>query len=124
MKTRIVNTFKEKKGSLKAKCLSVCSELGYIYEMLPQGIIKNGEYKNGDTNGYEIRTTGLKDKFDLFTFFHEVGHCILHHTNNLTENEYLSNTQKYENEAHDFAERIMILIYGKSIKNIILACRI
>lgn len=124
METRIVNTFKETKGSLKTKCLSICKEFGFIYELMPKGIIKNGKNKNGETDGYEIRTTGLKDKFDLFDFLHELGHCLLHYAKNLTEIEYLTNTQKYEDEANEFAEKIMVLIYGNSIKNITLACKL
>ena len=126
MKNRIIEFYKTTKGTMKTKCLEIAKMINVDLEFCTREYLERKGQKNvnGCTDGIEILLINLKDQYDLFTFFHEVGHCILHHSVGLNKNDYINNKQKYENEADNFAEECLIGIYGNSILNITKVCKI
>lgn len=126
MKNRIIEYYKNAKGTMKSKCLEIAKMINVNLEFCTREYLERKRQKNvnGCTDGTEILLINLKDKFDLFTFFHEVGHIILHHSAGLSANDYFSNKQKYEDEADDFAEECLLKIYGTSVQNIVRAARL
>jgi hypothetical protein len=126
MKNEIIEYYKTAKGTMKTKCLEIAKMLNVNLEFCTREYLERSRQKNvnGCTDGNEILLINLKDKFDLFTFFHEVGHCLLHHSAGLSATDYLKNKQKYEDEANNFAEECLLLIYGNSVLNITRVCKI
>jgi hypothetical protein len=126
MKNEIIKYYKTAKGTMKMKCLEIAKMINVNLEFCTREYLERARQKNvnGCTDGSEILLINLKDKFDLFTFFHEVGHCLLHHSAGLSANDYFENKQKYEDEADNFAEECLLSIYGNSVLNIIRVCKI
>jgi len=125
----IIKYYKTAKGTMKAKCLQIAKMINVNLEFCTREYLESVRQKNvytlnGCTDGNEILLINLKDKYDLFTFFHEVGHCILHHSAGLNANDYFENKQKYEDEANDFAEACLLSIYGNSVLNLTRVCKI
>ena len=120
----LIKTFKETKGHLSKKAKAICVELEVDLVWATENYIqaKRGNNCIAYTDGDEIVMVGIKDKLDLFTFFHEVGHVILHHKKNISSDVFASNLKFYEKQADDFAEEIMRKLY-KNINNVIWTCR-
>lgn len=121
----IAKIWKHLKGSYNFKCTELCDLIGLKYERLPRYLYK---YKEGDTDGFVIRTKSLRDQFDLHTLFHEIGHTQLHWrgANNpiYDYKDYTENLSKRESEANDYADEVMKALYGNSIDNLLRVCRI
>ena len=118
----LVKIFKETKGHLIAKAKAICEKMDINLEFGTEEYINSvcGCYADAYTKDNEIVLVGLKDKIDLFVFFHEIGHFILH--KNI---DFWSDTTKYEKEANDYAEEIIRKIYNKdkNINTLIWTCR-
>ena len=125
MKNQIANIWSQLKGSKQDKAVAICSTLNLQYERLPRAEYKkNGMEKQGDTDGYIVRTRAIKDEFDLFTLFHEIGHTQLHWNGQDNPVEFIHDTERIESEANNFSADVMRLIFGSKIENTIRVCMI
>ena len=126
MKNLIIDYYKNSKGTMKSKCLYIAKMINVDLEFCSREYMESRTRKNvtGTADGAEILLIRLKDKFDLFTFFHEVGHVLLHFSTGLNADDYYANKDKYETEADGFAEECLLAIFGDSVLDIIRICKI
>lgn len=106
------------KGNLANKVSCIARSYGVCIEKMPlrykQNIYGEG-WANGSTDGKTIFLASLKDKYDLFTFLHELKH-VIQFSEGMTKEQYEQNPHKYEKEADDFATETMVEIFGNKIK--------
>ena len=111
----IVKIFKQTKGTIKTKCISITNSLNIDLVFCTKDyLIRNSRNKNNNVlascNGNEILLLSLKDKFDLFTFFHELAHAI--HARIAGE---LKGAQTAEQETvAEFTAAVLMDLYGYS----------
>lgn len=95
----------------------LCQLLSLKFEKLPRKLYK---IKSGDTDGYLIRCRNIVDKFDMHTLFHEIGHTQLHfnkyHNPIYEKKMYDLNKSIIEKQANDYADNVMIELFGDSCK--------
>jgi len=121
----VANIWAGAKGSNNKKAIALCKALNLIYEVLPRSEYKkNGKEKQGDTDGFVVRTRKINDEFDLFTLFHEIGHTQLHWTSQNNPVYFINDLDRIEREADKFAADVMFDIFGAKIEHIVRVCMI
>jgi Zn-dependent peptidase ImmA (M78 family) len=126
MKTnQIATIWTQLKGNKQNKAIALCEALNLEYTRLPRAEYKkNGKEKQGDTDGLVVRTRAIKDEFDLFTLFHEIGHTQLHWNGQDNPVGFIFDTDRIESEANKFAADVMFAIFGSKIENTVRICMI
>ena len=82
--SEIYDIYKEQKGDLRSKIKSTCLVLNINLkkltrkEMVNLGGVVSNKWNGCLFQNNQMRLRTIVDEYDLFTFFHELGHWVIH----------------------------------------------